>query len=77
MAPNLLYNAAIMTEDYLCYTLCLNRIVKTTMDGSLCFRPLYPNLEVKLSIALKKEQVLSKLANLFLNALNKKLKENK
>jgi len=47
------------------------------MDGSLCFRPLYPNLEVKLSIALKKEQVLSKLANLFLNALNKKLKENK
>lgn len=47
------------------------------MDSSLCFRPLYPNLEVELSIAWKKEQVSSKQANLFLNALNDKLKENK
>ena len=69
---NLIYNAAIMTENRLGYTLGLDRLIKDTIDSPLCFRPLNPKLEVEINIAWKKHQLFSKAAKLFLDELYKK-----
>lgn len=73
---NLIYNAAIMTENKIGYTLGLDRLIKDTINSPLCFRPLEPRLEVGINIAWKKNQVFSKPAKLFLDELYEKL-ENK
>lgn len=66
---NLLYNAAIMTENKIGYALCLDRLIADTLDSPLTFRPLEPKLEAKVSIAWKKNQLLSAPAKLFLEKL--------
>ncbi|MBS4759505.1 MAG: LysR family transcriptional regulator [Clostridium sp.] len=68
---NLLYNAAIMTEDKIGYALGLDRLIADTINSPLTFRPLNPKLEVGISIAWKKNQVFSKPAKLFLDELKK------
>ena len=68
---NLLYNAAIMTENKIGYALGLDRLIKDTLDSPLTFRPLNPKLEVSVSIAWKKNQIFSKPAKLFLEELQK------
>lgn len=73
---NLIYNAAIMTESKIGYTLGLDRLIKNTVDSPLCFRPLNPKLEVEINIAWKKDQVFSKPSKLFLDELHKKFKQN-
>ncbi|MCM1339082.1 MAG: LysR family transcriptional regulator [Muribaculaceae bacterium] len=70
---NLLYNAAIMTEDKIGYALGLDRLIADTLNSPLTFRPLNPKLEVEVSIAWKKNQVFSPAAKLFLDELHKKL----
>src|SRR5690625_3858945 len=42
---NLLYNAARMVEENIGYALCLDKLINTSGDSQLCFRPLYPKLE--------------------------------
>lgn len=69
---NLLYNAAIMTEDKIGYALGLDRLIADTIDSPLTFRPLNPKLEVGVAVAWKKNQVFSKPAKLFLDALTNK-----
>lgn len=69
---NLIFNASIMVEEGLGYALCLDKLIKTTDDGALCFRPIYPSLEVKLDVVWKKHQVFSKASELFLDRLREK-----
>ena len=69
---NLLYNAAIMTEDKIGYALGLDRLIADTIDSPLTFRPLNPKLEVGVAVAWKKNQVFSKPAKLFLEDLQNK-----
>lgn len=69
---NLLYNAAIMTEDKIGYALGLDRLIADTLNSPLTFRPLEPKLEVSVSIAWKKNQVFSRPAKLFLEELQNK-----
>lgn len=68
---NLLYNAAIMTENKIGYALGLDRLIADTLNSPLTFRPLNPKLEVEVSIAWKKGQIFSKPAKLFLEELQK------
>ena len=70
---NLIYNAAIMTEDRIGYAMGLDKLINTTANTSLCFRPLNPKLEVGISVVWKKNQVFSRPAKLFLEQLRKKL----
>lgn len=70
---NLIYNAAIMTEDRIGYAMGLDKLINTTANSSLCFRPLNPKLEVGISVVWKKNQVFSRPAKLFLEQLRKKL----
>lgn len=62
---NLAYNAAIMVEEGIGYAITLDKIVDTSCDSNLCFRPLEPKLESNLNIVWKKHQVFSAAADLF------------
>lgn len=70
---NLLYNAAIMVEEEIGYALCLDKIINTIGNNTLCFRPLNPKLEVQLNIIWKKSQVFSKISKKFLEKLENKV----
>jgi len=66
---NLVYNAAIMVEEGIGYAVVLDKIVNTSSDSNLCFRPLEPRLESGLNIVWKKHQVFSAAANQFLKEI--------
>lgn len=63
---NLVYNASLLVEEGLGYALCLDKLVNTTGDSSLCFVPLDPKIEVGLDIVWKKYKIFSKPAAKFL-----------
>ncbi len=66
---NLLYNASLLVEQGLGYAVGLDKIINTSGDSRLCFRPLYPTLISHLDIAWKKYQVFPKCAEIFLKRL--------
>lgn len=72
---NLLFNASLMVEEGLGYAICLDKIISTTVDRPLYFRPLEPRIEAGVSVAWKKYQVFSKAAQIFLNHLQNSLSE--
>lgn len=74
---NLLYNASLMVEEGMGYALCLDKIIHTSGDSPLCFRPLEPKLEVGLAVAWKKYQIFSKAAEKFLAFLQQEIKHTK
>lgn len=69
---NLAYNAAIMVEEGIGYAITLDKIVNTSSDSNLCFRPLEPRLESGLNIVWKKHQVFSAAAEMFLKEIQAK-----
>lgn len=69
---NLAYNAAIMVEEGIGYAVVLDKIVNTSSDSNLCFRPLEPRLESGLNIVWKKHQVFSAAADMFLKEIQAK-----
>ncbi len=66
---NLLYNMSLLVEEGLGYAVCLDKIINTTGDSDLCFRPFYPELKSHLDIAWKKYQVFPKCTEVFLKRL--------
>ncbi len=73
---NLVFNATLMVEEGLGYALTLDKLVNTSGDSKLCFRPLEPKLEVGLVLVWKKYQVFSKATEKFLECLQARLNEN-
>lgn len=65
---NLLYNASLLVDEGLGYAIGYDKIVNTS-GSRLCFRPLKPKLENKMSIIWKKYQLFSKPAEKFLEVL--------
>lgn len=70
---NLVYNASIMAEAGIGYVIAFDKIVTTTANSSLCFKPLEPRLESGMAIVWKKDQVFSRPAELFLKTLRESL----
>ncbi|MDU0075944.1 MULTISPECIES: LysR family transcriptional regulator [Bacillus] len=66
---NLAYNAAIMVDEGIGYAITLDKIVNTSGDSNLCFKPLEPRLESGLNIVWKKHQVFSAAAEQFLKEI--------
>lgn len=75
MTYNLIYNAAIMVEEGIGCALCLDKLVNTTGDSALCFRPLSPCLEAQLYVVWKKHPAFSKAAEVLLGQLQAFLSE--
>lgn len=66
---NLLFNASLMVDEGLGYAIGFDKIINTSGDGSLCFRPLSPMRESSMSIIWKKYQLFSKAAEKFMMKL--------
>lgn len=66
---NLVYNATYMAAEGLGYILTLDKLINTSGNSSLCFRPLYPKVETDIYIIWKKYQMFSKAAEEFLKVL--------
>lgn len=71
---NLLYNAALMVEENIGYALCLDKLINTSGNSNLCFKPLHPRLEANLNIIWKKHQVFSNAAKKFIDQLRDNIK---
>lgn len=70
---DLVYNASLFVKKGFGYVIALDKLINTTGNSTLCFRPLYPTLEAGLCIVWKKYQVFSKASNAFLHQLQKEL----
>lgn len=70
---NLLFNASLLVEEGLGYAIGLDKIINTSGNSVLCFRPLHPRLESRISIIWKKYQVFSKPTEKFLDILHDSL----
>ncbi len=66
---DLLYNAAQFAKKGFGYVIALDRLVNTTGNSDLCFKPLFPAMEAELCIVWKKHQVHSRAARAFLVTL--------
>ena len=66
---SLLYNGSLMVEEGMGYALCLDKIINTSGDSCLCFRPFSPSLELSVYMVWKRYQVFSKAAETYLHTL--------
>lgn len=71
---NLIYNASIMVEEGLGCALTIDRLINTSGNSRLCFRPLEPGISANLTVAWKKYQVFSKAAARFLETLQQEIR---
>ena len=74
---NLLFNASLFVEEGLGYAISFDRIINTSGDSKLAFRPLDPPLEVEMYLIWKKYQMLSKPVEKFLSKLQELLGDTK
>lgn len=70
---DLIYNASHFVKRGLGYVIGLDKLINTTGDSLLCFKPLFPSLEAGLCIVWKKYQIFSKASNAFLKQLQDEL----
>ena len=55
--------------------IALDKLINTTGNSKLCFKPLFPALEAELCIVWKKYQVLSRASNTFLQQVQQELED--
>ncbi|MDE7186844.1 MAG: LysR family transcriptional regulator, partial [Lachnospiraceae bacterium] len=72
---DLVYNAAQFVKAGCGYVIALDKLINTTGDSNLCFRPLAPTLEAGLCIVWKKYQVFTRASNTFLRQLQEEIDE--
>ena len=63
---NLAYNASVMVREGLGVLITIDGIINTSNDSGLKFIPLMPEMKAELVLAWKKEAILSKAAQKFL-----------
>jgi DNA-binding transcriptional LysR family regulator len=69
MTYDLIFNASLFVKKGIGYAIALDKIINTTGDSELCFRPLSPTLEAGLCVVWKKYQVFSRASKEFLRLL--------
>ena len=70
---NLITTPAMIVESGLGYVFTFDKLINTTGDCNLCFRPLEPNFETGFYLVWKKYQIFSRSAKMFLEELQKVL----
>lgn len=66
---NLIFNASLMVDEGIGYAIAFDKLINVSGDSNLCFRPLFPKLEVDMKIIWKKYQVFPKAAQKFLDLM--------
>lgn len=70
---SLLYNGSLLVDEGFGYALCFDKIINTSGNSNLCFRPLYPRLETTVNLVWKKYQVMTRASEKFLKCLQETL----
>lgn len=70
---NLLFNGSLMVDEGMGYAICFDRIINTSGDSRLCFRPFECRFAPEMHLAWKKYQVFSKASEKFIAELKKTL----
>lgn len=70
---NLITTPAMMVEAGLGYAFTFDKLVNTSGDSNLCFRPLEPKVETGLYLVWKKYQIFTKAAKMFLEEIQQSL----
>ncbi|NBJ93565.1 LysR family transcriptional regulator [Parablautia muri] len=70
---DLVYNAAQFVKKGFGYVIALDKLINTTGESNLSFKPLFPPLRAELYIVWKKYQILSRASNMFLRQLQEDL----
>lgn len=68
------YNASLFVKEQLGYLLTFDRLIDTSPESGLVFRPLFPKLETKMYLVWKKYQVFTPIAERLLDNLKEKMK---
>lgn len=71
---NLIFNASLLVEEGIGYALALDKLVYTSEDSRLCFRPLEPHLTAGLCVVWKKYQVFSPAAAKFIEKIQEQIR---
>ena len=66
---NLIFNASLLVDEGLGYAITYDKLINTSGDSNLCYRPISPILENGMYIVWKKYQIFSKAAERFLSKL--------
>lgn len=66
---NLAYNASLMADEKMGYVLLLDKLINTSGNSNLCFRPLYPDITLDMKLVWKRYAAMSKAAEYFLTQL--------
>ncbi len=66
---DLIFNASILVKEGLGYALGLDKLVNTSAESILCFRPIVPLISSPLRLLWRKEQRFSKAAALYLDKI--------
>lgn len=66
---NLLFNASLMLEEGLGYAIGFDKIINTSGNSTLCFRPLSPKREEGMRIVWKKYKTFSKASKKFMDKM--------
>ena len=73
---NLAYNASVMVREGLGVLITIDGIISTSNDSGLKFIPLMPEMKAELVLAWKKEAILSKAAQKFLQVFRHTITQN-
>ncbi|MBR1663113.1 MAG: LysR family transcriptional regulator [Ruminococcus sp.] len=63
---NLVYNGSVMASEGMGYCICIDRLINTSGDSNMCFKPFSPAIETVCSFIWKRNAVFSKAAEKFL-----------
>ena len=66
---NLTYNGSVLVREGLGYVLTFDKLVDTSQQSELCFRPLTPRLKTKLFVVWKKYQIFTPAAEALLKEM--------
>lgn len=69
----LLYNAALFVESGLGYAITLEGLANVAPESALCFRPLAPRLEASLRLVWRRDEMLTRPAQAFLQQVRMEL----
>lgn len=73
---NLAYNASVMVREGLGVLITIDGIIDTSKNSGLKFIPLMPAMKAELILAWKKEAILSKAAQKFLQVFKRSITQN-
>lgn len=68
---DLIFNASILVREGLGYALGFDKLVNTSAESVLCFRPIVPAITSPMRLIWRREQRFSKAAELYLNEVKR------